>query len=196
MFRKPVLYIIVLAFVAVAPRTALAHCRRWPCPDFPVVTLPGTAPIGTGTGNPVPLDERTPRGSRPVFVHVNGRHVDFPDVFSHWWPAEGRTFVPVRFVAERLGATVTWNHDTQEVLIELPGRRIELEIGRQTATVNGTAVELEIAPFLFAALDRHRVLQGRTLVPLRLVSEGLGARVEWVPPSPENIDPRVLITFP
>jgi len=198
------IYIIALVFIAAvflaAPAPALSSQGSSPPPPAfdprQGVTLPGTLPRGNPTVSPIPVLERIPRGSHVVHVYVNGDEIGFPDAWAHKWPAEGRTFVPVRFVAEHLGAKVTWIAERQEVLIEMPGRRVQLWIDNRTAHVNGAEIELEVAPYLFAALDRSRTLQGRTLVPLRLVSEGLGAHVEWVPPPRAGADGRVLITVP
>lgn len=82
----------------------------------------------------------------------------------------GRTLVPVRAVAETLGATVTWNGAAREVRIELPGRTLRLTPGRAQMSVDGRPVPLDVAP---------GIVSDRTFVPLRAVAEGLGAEVEW-----------------
>jgi plastocyanin len=81
------------------------------------------------------------------------------------------TFVPVRFVGEALGAYVGWEGATQQVTYLTGDTRIELWVGKSTARVNGQEVSLPAAPFI----DRN----GRTLVPLRFVSERFGAKVTW-----------------
>ena len=75
----------------------------------------------------------------------------------------GYTMVPVRFIAEALGAVVSWDGTARKVGIDLDGRHFELVIGE---LVPGTPV---------AAVIRD----SRTFVPLRYVMESFGARVEW-----------------
>ena len=75
----------------------------------------------------------------------------------------GYTMVPVRFIAEALGANVSWDGTARKVGIDLDGRHFELTIGQ---LVPGTPV---------AAVIRD----SRTFVPLRYVMESFGARVGW-----------------
>lgn len=81
-----------------------------------------------------------------------------------------RTMLPIRIVAESLGGTVTWNGELQRVTIQKGADVILITIGADTAYVNGTAVKLDAAAFLE---------NGRTYLPLRFVSETLGAQVAW-----------------
>jgi photosystem II stability/assembly factor-like uncharacterized protein len=87
-----------------------------------------------------------------------------------------RTLVPVRFIAEALGAIVEWDAVEQRVSLAtaggpggLPGL-IDLYIGKRTARVNGQVFTIDVAPAIYA---------GRTFVPARFVSESLGAEVTW-----------------
>ena len=98
---------------------------------------------------------------------VNGRGVQI-DV-----PAEikgSRTFVPLRAIAEAFGATVTWDADTKGITIVLGDTEIKLQVGNNSATVNGKQLTVDPAPY---------IVNGRTLVPLRFISEALGAEVRW-----------------
>lgn len=81
-----------------------------------------------------------------------------------------RTMLPIRIVAENLGGTVTWNGELQRVTIQKGEDVILITIGADTAYVNGAAVKLDAAAF---------VENGRTYLPLRFVSENLGAQVAW-----------------
>lgn len=89
---------------------------------------------------------------------------------------QGRTLVPVRFVAEALGAQVSWNPEQQQVTVALPPRRdgagtaIILTIGQELARVGGIEVLLDVPA---------QIVEGRTFVPLRFVAETLGATVDW-----------------
>ncbi len=82
----------------------------------------------------------------------------------------GRTLVPVRAVAEALGAEVGWEQETGAVTLSRNGRSVVMTVGSVDYTVNGEAKTMETAP---------AVVNGRTLVPLRAASEALGKVVYW-----------------
>lgn len=82
-----------------------------------------------------------------------------------------RTYVPFRFVGEALGAHVDWIEEERKVTYELRGTEIELTLGSRTIVVNGEAQEMEVPP---------KLENGRTMVPVRVVSNKLGADVQWV----------------
>ncbi|MEW5921917.1 MAG: stalk domain-containing protein [Bacillota bacterium] len=108
-------------------------------------------------------------GEQHVRVFVNKKLVNFPDIKPII--SEGRTMVPVRFVSNELGASVGWDEATKTVTMRQGEKTIVLVIGDTFAHVNGRRVEFDTA----AAL-----LDGRTMVPLRFISETFGALVEWV----------------
>ena|GEM_PF-3383067 len=80
----------------------------------------------------------------------------------------GRTLIPVRFVAYALGANVDWNADTNEVTLTHEGTALTFAVG-------------EISPELRAmGMDvPAQIIDGRTMVPLRFISEFFGAIVIW-----------------
>lgn len=82
-----------------------------------------------------------------------------------------RTMLPARFVAENLGAVVSWDGKTESVTIEGNNRYIELFVGSNLAKIDGETITLDSTPF---------IQNGRTYVPVRFISEALGANVEWV----------------
>ena len=114
-----------------------------------------------GTGNLLAADD--------IKVYVNGNQVVFPDQ-KPMINADSRTLVPVRFVSEALGADVEWDGTTNTVSIAHEGKAIGLVIGQRTAQVDAGSVVLDTAAALVG---------GRTMVPLRFVSECLGAEVQW-----------------
>ena len=81
-----------------------------------------------------------------------------------------RTCLPIRVVAEELGAKVSWNEAEQAVTIVKGSKEIVIYIGQAFATVNGTPVALDAPAF---------IENDRTYLPLRFVSENLGATVSW-----------------
>ncbi len=82
-----------------------------------------------------------------------------------------RTMVPLRAIFEALGATVDWNGDTQTVTSTKDGTTISLSINNPTMYVNGEAVILDSPACL---------VNGRTLVPVRAISEAFKLQVEWI----------------
>lgn len=82
----------------------------------------------------------------------------------------GRTLVPLRAIFEALSAQVQWDDATKTVTATRGDRTVQLTIGQAEATVSGQTVQLDVP-----ALIRD----GRTFVPLRFVSEALGAGVDW-----------------
>ena len=89
----------------------------------------------------------------------------------------GRTFVPVRFIAENLGYSVSWDAKERKVTLQTEGKIIELWINKKKATVNGEEVELDSAPFIDPKYNR-------TYLPFRWLAEQLGATVSWNPADP------------
>ncbi len=82
----------------------------------------------------------------------------------------GRTLVPVRFIAENFGATVGWDDATQAVTVNLDGNNIALQIGSNQMTVNGEVITLDVPA---------QTYNSRTLIPLRALVEALGKSVFW-----------------
>ena len=87
---------------------------------------------------------------------------------------DNRTLIPVRFVTDGLGADIQWDEVTRAVDIRSGKNEIRLVVGESEATVNGQVVAFDTSPV---------ILQGRTFVPLRFISEALGASVNWEGPS-------------
>lgn len=82
----------------------------------------------------------------------------------------GRTMIPLRFVSEQMGAQVEWLGVTKQVKIVLNDVTILLTVGSNQVLVNGQPVEID-AP--------AELVDGKVFVPLRFVSEALGATAEW-----------------
>ncbi len=102
-----------------------------------------------------------------VRVFVDGQMVRFdqpPIVVG------ARVLVPLRGIFERLGATVEWEAATQTVIAIHGSTVVELVIGQRSARVNDRIVPLDVPAM---------VVRGRTLVPLRFVSEAMGAEVQY-----------------
>lgn len=88
---------------------------------------------------------------------------------------DSRTFVPVRFVAERLGADVSWEGDTQIVVVEKDGHTIRMQVGSLNYTLDGQTKQLDVPAEYKASTGGN----SRTMVPVRFITEALGYQVEW-----------------
>ncbi len=80
----------------------------------------------------------------------------------------GRTLVPIRFISEALGAGVEWIPDARQVKITDSGRILILTIGNRNVLFDNTQLAIDCAP---------EIVSERTFLPLRFVSENLGAQV-------------------
>lgn len=84
---------------------------------------------------------------------------------------DGRTLVPIRFVAEKLGAKVNWNGDLEEVTMQSKGKMIKLVIGQSEAVLGDEKIKLDTKPLL---------KQDRTFVPIRFIAESFDCKVDWI----------------
>src|SRR5690606_17634015 len=82
----------------------------------------------------------------------------------------GTTLVPMRAIFERLGANVEWNQAQRSVKATKGNTTIQLAIGSNMASKNGENVKLDVAA---------QTKNNHTMVPLRFISEALGANVMW-----------------
>ncbi|MBE7042480.1 MAG: hypothetical protein E7399_03185 [Ruminococcaceae bacterium] len=83
---------------------------------------------------------------------------------------QDRTFVPVRAIFEGLGAQVNWDGETKTVTAQKGDTTVSLVIGTKEITVNDTVKTLDVSP---------QIVQNRTMVPARAVSEAFGYEVGW-----------------
>ena len=105
-----------------------------------------------------------------IGVTVDGQPVDF--MGSEPMMRNNSVLVPMRAIFEKLGADLKWNQARQQVTANKDGKVIRLVIGERFADVDGKAIQLTTP-----AINDN----GSTLVPLRFVSEALGAQVRWQP---------------
>ena len=102
-----------------------------------------------------------------VTVYMNGEKMEFdvPPVIIN-----DRTMVPMRAIFEKLGCIVAWDDSSQQAIGFKNGKKVVVSIGNNTAYVDGKFQEIDQPPVL---------LNDRTLVPLRFVSEAYGCEVGW-----------------
>jgi hypothetical protein len=107
------------------------------------------------------------RGQDAVRVYVEGEPVAFdqPPIIQG-----SRVLVPLRGIFEKMGATVEWRPTIRMVVAARGNTLVELTIGSRIAKVNERPITLDVPAM---------IILGRTLVPLRFISESLGAQVDW-----------------
>ena len=115
----------------------------------------------------------TPASAEVVKLTLNGEALegDVPAMIR-----DGRTLVPVRLVGEALQAQVLWVQQTGQVILTGGEDIIVLTLDSATALVNGVPTPLP------DGVPAQVISYGgadRTMIPLRFVSETLGAQVEW-----------------
>ncbi|MFD1175520.1 stalk domain-containing protein [Paenibacillus puldeungensis] len=83
---------------------------------------------------------------------------------------KGRVMLPMRAIFEALGATVSWNGAQQTVTAQKDGTKIVLKMKNKAAMINNEGILLDVPA---------QSVKGRTMVPVRFVSEALGQEVNW-----------------
>lgn len=86
---------------------------------------------------------------------------------------DGRTYLPVRFVAEALGVTednILWDPVSRKVTIFKGDRIAQMTIDSTTLLVNGVELTMDVAP---------EITNGRTMLPVRWMTQALGATIAW-----------------
>lgn len=111
------------------------------------------------------------------FMIVNGERQEIdPGRGTKPVAVNGRTLLPIRTIIEVIGGTVNWDPAVQQVTISANEKTIVLTIGsinaeiKEQNSLSGTSKTLDVAP---------QSINGRTMVPLRFVTETLGAVVNW-----------------
>lgn len=103
----------------------------------------------------------------PIQVLLQGAPVQFD---AEPFIENNRTLVPLRALSERLGFKVDWLESEQRITLTKDGKTVVLWVGKLDAQVDGKPFTLEVAP---------KIQGNRTFVPVRFISEQLGANVFW-----------------
>lgn len=102
-----------------------------------------------------------------IKVTYNGEAITFdvqPEI------VDDRVLVPMRAIFETLGAKVKWDGDSQTITSKKKSKTISMTIGSTDMTKDDETYTFDVSPV---------IEDGRTLVPLRAISELLGLNVEW-----------------
>lgn len=103
-----------------------------------------------------------------ITVTLDGEKIEFdvpPQIINE------RTMVPVRAIFEAIGASVDWDQPTQTVISQMGDTHITLTINEPVMYVNGEPKELDTPAM---------IIDERTLVPARAISEAYGLKVDWI----------------
>ena len=113
------------------------------------------------------IPEKAPETEK-ITVKVNGNTVQFDQqpIIEN-----GRTLVPLRAIFEALGADVQWDAPTQTVIATRFGKKIKLTIDSSVMYVDGAENFLDVPA---------KLVNSRTLVPVRAIGEAFGCNVNWV----------------
>jgi len=154
----PLAAVLFLAFpgfaAAATPPNSVAQASEAPAPDF---------------GAP-------PTGEIPILY--NDRHVYAkPDTLRKGrvlaaLAKDGTIFVPLRSMFEQMGAAVSYDPDSKIATVSKPGAQIVVTVGKPEVVINGETRPLDVPPIVY---------NGVVMVPIRVISETMGAYVQWVP---------------
>ena len=109
-------------------------------------------------------------GKSTFTVNGSARTLDSPPIIKN-----SRTLLPIRAIVEALGGTIEWIPTTKSITIRLGSTYIGMQIGNSTAVVNGYVMNIDpdnpkVVP---------EIINSRTMLPLRFVTEKLGCDVQW-----------------
>jgi hypothetical protein len=107
-------------------------------------------------------------GQNTVKLNNEKKHLDTMPIIDG---NTGRTLVPLRFIGEALGAEVEWDPATRQIVLRDSEDTIIIWIGSYNALVNGQIVQIDCPPQI--------IINDRTFVPVRFISEVLNATVDW-----------------
>ena len=113
------------------------------------------------------FNNKGPERPPEISLIFNGEHLE-TDVSP--MIKNGRTMVPMRAIFEALGASVTWDGDANCAYAKKGDTEIKVTIGEYILYKDGWGIALDSAPM---------IISGRTMVPVRAVSEAFGADVSW-----------------
>jgi len=117
-----------------------------------------------------------PSGQIPILY--NDHHVySKPDVLKQGRVLAalvrgGTLLIPLRSMFEQMGATVSYEAGSKTVTVSKPGAEVKVTVGKPEVVINGESRPLDVPPIIW---------KGTVLVPVRVISEGMGAYVQWVP---------------
>jgi len=131
-----------------------------------IAATPAAAAVRPATTNLVATaSPKTSTAAPSVLLNQQALQFEVPPRIEN-----GRTLVPLRAIFEAMGASVDWNSSTRTVTAKKGNTTVILPMGSTSPTVNGQPYKLEVAA---------KIVNDRTLAPLRFVGEAFGGQVNW-----------------
>ncbi len=112
----------------------------------------------------------TAAAAEVIPVYLNGKKLDFPANDAQPQIYQNRTYVPIRKTAEYLGLSIQWNAKTETLTFSREGLTIDHTMRSNIVYVSGKPVTFD---------TRSINVQNRTLMPIRMLGESIGATVDW-----------------
>ena len=84
----------------------------------------------------------------------------------------GTLYVPLRSMFEQMGAAVSYDSSSKTATVSKPGAEVVVTVGKPEVIINGESRPLDVPPIVY---------RGVVMVPVRVISEGMGGYVQWVP---------------
>jgi hypothetical protein len=150
------------------------HTAQGNAANLPTVRI-AQADMNGGNGAPADFGN-PPSGEVPLLF--NDHHVySTPDTLRQGRVLAalvrgGEILVPLRSMFEAMGATVAYDPATKTADVSKPGSDVKVTIGQPSVVINGETRPLDVPPMMY---------KGSVVVPIRVISEGMGAYVQWVP---------------
>jgi hypothetical protein len=168
---------VLAAIVAAGFGTASVSAQQSPAVQGKIAHSPATI----AQAAPAPATPSADFGSPPsgeVPILFNDRHVYAkPDTLKQNRVlaalVRGNTIlIPLRSMFEQMGATVSYDPGSRTADVTKPGSDVKVTVGRPEVVINGESRPLDVPPEIY---------KGAVVVPIRVISEGMGAYVQWVP---------------
>lgn len=115
-----------------------------------------------------PFKYKAMANDKPIEVIFDGELISFSDQKAII--KEGRVMIPARAIAETWGININWNPEQAEIILVYLENELKFNMNNQQTLINGKAVINDNPPI---------IIEGRLLMPLRLVSEAFVAQVSW-----------------
>jgi hypothetical protein len=144
---------------------------------FPTAVRADSAQVAQASPAPAaPAFGTPPSGEIPILYNDHTVYAK-PDVLKQGrvlaaLVKNGTIYVPLRSMFEQMGATVTASADGNTVTATKSGATVSVTLNKPEVVINGETRPLDVPPIMY---------QGILLVPVRVISEGMGAYVQWVP---------------
>ncbi|MBR4031032.1 MAG: hypothetical protein IKJ06_06540 [Clostridia bacterium] len=132
------------------------------------IDVAGTETITPPPISPTPVQPQEPEQPKEISVFIDGKAVNFdvaPVII------DDRTLVPMRAIFEQLGAYVWWEDKIKTAIGVKDSIMVAIAIDNPTMRKNDKEIALDVPA---------KLIDARTMVPLRAISEAYGCKVEWI----------------